>query len=164
MEYDHWHSSIETGNKGKTMRLTYQADYSLRVLLYLAASPEDRLANIQDIADTYKISHNHLMKVVYKLGKLGYIETVRGHGGGMRLAKGADEISIGAIVRQMEEDFRVVECFAPEHNQCVITPICQLRPALHEALEAFLQVLDRYTLADVTTNKELYKQFIVPFA
>lgn len=142
------------------MRLTYHTDYALRVLLYLAAYPDTQLANIQDIADTYAISSNHLMKIVHKLGKLGYIETIRGRNGGMRLARNPADIRIGEVVRQTEEDFFLVECFDHEHNCCVITPVCNLRTAFQEALAAFLSVLDRYTLADLTSNKALYQQLI----
>lgn len=142
------------------MHLTYQTDYALRVLLYLATCHDKRLANIQDIAQTYGISNNHLMKIVHKLGKLGYLETVRGRNGGIRLAREPEAIVIGEVVRQTEEDFHVVECFDCTHNRCVITPVCQLRSALQEALAAFLRVLDNYTLADLTTNKALYQQLI----
>ena len=142
------------------MRLTYHTDYALRVLLYLAAYPDTELANIQDIADTYAISSNHLMKIVHKLGKLGYIETIRGRHGGMRLARKPADIHIGEVVRQTEEDFFLVECFDSEHNCCVITPVCNLRTALQEALNAFFCVLDKYTLADLTSNKALYQQLI----
>ena len=142
------------------MRLTYHTDYALRVLLYLAASPDTQRAHIQDIADTYAISSNHLMKIVHQLGKLGYIETIRGRNGGMRLARNPADIRIGEVVRQTEEDFFLVECFDREHNCCVITPICHLRAALQEALAAFLSVLDRYTLADLSSNKALYQQLI----
>lgn len=129
-------------------------------MLYLAAYPDTQLANIQDIADTYTISSNHLMKIVHKLGKLGYIETIRGRNGGMRLARKPADIRIGEVVRQTEEDFFLVECFDSEHNCCVITPVCNLRTALQEALTAFLSVLDKYTLADLTSNKALYQRLI----
>lgn len=142
------------------MRLTYHTDYALRVLLYLAASPDTQRVHIQDIADAYAISSNHLMKIVHQLGKLGYIETMRGRKGGMRLARNPAAIRIGEVVRQTEEDFFLVECFDREHNCCVITPICHLRAALQEALVAFLSVLDRYTLADLSSNKALYQQLI----
>ena len=100
------------------------------------------------------------LDVIRKLGKLGYIETIRGRNGGIRLARNPADICIGEVVRQTEEDFFLVECFDREHNCCVITPVCNLRSALHEALEAFLSVLDRYTLADLSSNKALYQQLI----
>lgn len=130
------------------MRLTLYTDYSLRVLMYLGARGNDHLATIQEIADTYQISKNHLMKVTYQLGQLGLIETIRGRGGGIRLAQDPKDINIGAVVRQTEEDFHLVECFNPESNMCKISPECQLKNALYEALLAYLAVLDKYTLGD----------------
>lgn len=136
------------------MRLTLYSDYSMRVLLYLGIKGKDRLSTIQEIADSYKISKNHLMKVTYELGQLGYIETIRGRGGGIRLAKDPKEINIGQVIRDTEEDFHIVECFDKENNMCVISPACQLKHALNEALQAYLSVLDRYTLGDFLYSKE----------
>ena len=130
------------------MRLTVYTDYSLRVLMYLGIRP-DRLCTIQEIASAYDISRNHLMKVAHQLGLAGYVETVRGRGGGLRLARPPAQIGIGAVVRACEEDFRLVECFDPERNRCVITPACRLTAMLAEALDAYLAVLDGYTLADL---------------
>jgi Rrf2 family nitric oxide-sensitive transcriptional repressor len=139
------------------MHMNDQTDYSLRVLLYLACRDKDQLANIQEIARTYSISENHLMKVVHKLAKKGYIETIRGHGGGLRLAKAPADINLGEVIRQTEENFYLVECFNAGTDCCIITPVCQLRTVLQEALGAFFQVLDRYTLADLTRNRQLYQ-------
>ena len=130
------------------MRLTVYTDYSLRVLMYLGIRP-DRLCTIQEIATAYDISRNHLMKVAHQLGLAGYVDTVRGRGGGLRLARPPAQIGIGAVVRACEEDFRLVECFDPERNRCVITPACRLTAMLAEALDAYLAVLDSYTLADL---------------
>lgn len=135
------------------MRLTVYTDYSLRTLLYLSLKGNQYLATIQEIADTYNISKNHLMKVTYDLGKLGYIETIRGRGGGIRLAINPSEVSVGEIVRHTEEDFQIVECFDKDKNMCVIAPGCELKHVLNEALQAYLAVLDKYTLADVAKNK-----------
>ncbi|WP_431027107.1 RrF2 family transcriptional regulator [Lysinibacillus sp. LZ02] len=135
------------------MRLTVYTDYSLRVLMYLGVRGQDHLATIQEIADTYQISKNHLMKVTYDLGKYGYIETIRGRGGGIRLAIAPQEIVIGEVVRKTEEDFHIVECFNPENNLCRIAPECRLKNALYEALQAYLKVLDSYTLEDVIHSK-----------
>lgn len=135
------------------MRLTVYTDYSLRTLLYLSLKEENYLATIQEIADTYNISKNHLMKVTYDLGKLGYIETIRGRGGGIRLAINPSDVTIGEIVRHTEDDFHLVECFNGETNSCSIAPGCELKHVLNEALQAYLAVLDRYTLADVAKNK-----------
>ncbi len=129
------------------MHITRYTDYSLRVLIYLAAEG-DRLAPIQEIADSYDISKNHLMKVVHQLNKKGYIETIRGKKGGMRLHMAPQDINIGILVRETEQDLSIVECFSSK-NACKITPVCGLISMFGEALKAFLEVLDRYTLADV---------------
>jgi len=129
------------------MHITRYTDYSLRVLIYLAAQG-DRLATIQEIADSYDISKNHLMKVVHQLNKKGYIETIRGKKGGMRLHMTPSDINIGILVRETEQDLSIVECFTSK-NACKITPVCGLKSMFGEALNAFLEVLDKYTLADI---------------
>ena len=134
------------------MRLTNFSDYSIRVLLYLTIHNE-KLVQIQEIADAYSISKNHLMKIIYQLGKQGYIETIRGRNGGIRLAKQPDEINLGALIRDTEEDFNVVECFSKDHNTCPIASICTLKGVLNQALAAFFHVRDGYTLQDVSENK-----------
>lgn len=136
------------------MRLTSYTDYSLRVLIYLALKKEDELGTIKEIAETYHISKNHLMKIIHELGKLGYIETIRGRNGGIRLAKLPKEINIGEVVSTTEEDFHIVECFNRENSYCVITPTCKLKNVLFEALQAFLNVLKGYTLEDLIQNKD----------
>ncbi len=134
------------------MRLTTYTDYSLRVLIYLGLE-RDRLATIAEVSDIYRISSNHLMKVIHNLGKLGYIQTVRGRSGGIRLAVEPREINLGALVRKVESDFAIVECMAPSHREeCLIVQACRLKVVLDEALEAFLGVLDEYTLADLLRN------------
>lgn len=144
----------------KSMRLTVYTDYSLRTLIYLGAKKQDELTTIQEISDAYNISKNHLMKVTHQLGQLGYIETIRGRGGGIRLAKLPAHISIGEVVRQTEEDFHLVECFEPESNMCKIAPACQLKGVLAEALQAYLEVLDRYTVEDFLGNRNLLMQLL----
>ncbi|MCL1486071.1 Rrf2 family transcriptional regulator [Marinobacter sp. M3C] len=134
------------------MHITRYTDYSLRVLVYLAACG-DRLVTIQDVADAYDISKNHLMKVVHQLNLKGYIETVRGKNGGMRLRRQPSSINIGALVRDTEPDFNLVECFSA-NSQCCITPVCGLQSMLKEALQAFLTTLDSYTLADVVRQPQ----------
>lgn len=134
------------------MRLTHFTDYSIRVLIFLGVQ-QDGLSTIKEIADHYHISKNHLMKVVYELNRLGYIETVRGKNGGMRLNQEPGSINLGALVRRTESDLDLVECFSSE-NQCIITPACNLKHILDEALTAFVAVLDRYTLADLITQPE----------
>lgn len=129
------------------MRLTLHTDYALRVLMYLGLR-EDGLASIREIAEAYGISENHLTKVVHGLGRAGFIDTLRGRGGGLRLAMPPDAIRIGAVVRRTEDDMALVACFS-EGGHCTIAGPCLLRPLLREALEAFLAVLDRVTLAEL---------------
>lgn len=137
------------------MRLTNYTDFSLRVLIYVATKKSDELSNIKEIAEVYGISKNHLMKVIYELGKNGYIETIRGRNGGIRLARPASEINIGEVVRRTEEDFHLVECFDREKNQCIITSVCGLKHVLNKALKAYFSILDQYTLKDLVGNQEL---------
>jgi len=134
------------------MRLTRYSDYSLRVLMYLAIRPE-RVATIEEIADAYRISKAHLMKVVHGLGRAGFLETTRGRGGGLRLARASDAISVGDVVRHTEECMDLVECFDARTSQCRIEPACILKDALEEALTAFLEALDGYTLADLVARR-----------
>ncbi|HEY4029113.1 MAG TPA: Rrf2 family transcriptional regulator [Caulobacteraceae bacterium] len=134
------------------MRLTAYTDYSLRVLMYLALHP-DRRPTIAEIAGRYGISKAHLMKVVYQLGLKGYVETVRGKGGGLRLAKALDQMTVGEIVRQTEPDMALVTCFDDSQPPCVIAPACRLKGKLGEARAAFLKVLDDCTLAEVMGNR-----------
>lgn len=129
------------------MHVTRYTDYSLRVLIYLAVQG-DQLATIQEIADSYGISKNHLMKVVHQLNKNGYIETVRGKNGGMRLHMAPADINVGVLVRETEQDLNLVECFSSK-DACRISPVCGLKGMFGEALDAFLKVLDQYTLEDV---------------
>lgn len=132
------------------MRLTRYTDYSLRVLIYLAVRPEG-FATVQSIAGAYGISRNHLMKVVQALNQRGYIDTVRGKGGGMCLRLAPEKINVGRVVRDMESELALVECFGPA-NRCVITPDCALKHLLSHALQSFLAVLDGATLADLVTE------------
>lgn len=120
--------------------------------MYLATQKDGRLVQIKEIADTYKISKNHLMKVTHELSKLGFINTVRGRNGGIKLGKNPEEINIGELIRRTEEDFYLVECFDTEHNKCIISPACKLKGVLNKALSAYFEVLDQYTLADLTSN------------
>lgn len=130
------------------MRLTVFSDYTLRVLTYLGLRREG-LATITEIADAYDISKNHLMKVVHELGVRGYVETVRGKGGGLRLKVSPAAISLGAVLRASEADTALVECFDKESSRCCIAPACAARGILRQAQEAFYKVLDDYTLADL---------------
>jgi Rrf2 family nitric oxide-sensitive transcriptional repressor len=130
------------------MRLTVYSDYALRVLMYLALK-DDGLATISEIAESYDISKNHLMKVVHELGVAGYVETMRGRQGGLRLAKPPEDIGLGEIVRHTEPDMALVTCFEPIKASCAVQPCCVLRRALSEASDAFMDVLDGYTFRDL---------------
>ncbi len=144
----HGHLRIQS-SRSTFMRLTTYTDYSLRVLMYVAVRP-DPLPTITQITESYGISKNHLMKVVSGLSHLGYLRTIQGKGGGLTLARPADSIKVGEVVRATEPDLALMPCFEPLNEECVIYPSCTLRRVVHEAREAFLAVLDRYTLADLT--------------
>jgi Rrf2 family nitric oxide-sensitive transcriptional repressor len=130
------------------MRLTTFTDYSLRVLMYLGTDPATR-ATVGDIARAYGISEHHLTKVVQHLAHLGYVETVRGKGGGLRLARAPGDINVGALVRLTEGNAGFVECFGAEGPGCRIAPAGVLQGALARALDGFFAVLDGYSLADL---------------
>lgn len=132
------------------MQITQHTDYALRVLLY-AACNEERLVNISEIAETYQISRSHLMKVVPVLVKGGFIESIRGNRGGLKLAKTPEEIIIGEVIRHTET-FNLVECFG-KNNQCHITPVCRLANVFDGAKQAFLHHLDNFTLSDILSNR-----------
>ena len=132
------------------MRLTLRSDFALRVLMYLGLRGQE-LASIGDIATAYGISGNHLTKVVQRLARGGFVETLRGRGGGLRLARPPEQIGVGAVIRCTEEDMALVTCFGA-HHACAIAGPCRLPSLLHEVLAAFLGVLDRATLADLITS------------
>jgi Rrf2 family nitric oxide-sensitive transcriptional repressor len=134
------------------MRMTSHTDYALRILIYLGTRPE-RTATVSDIAGAYGLSHSHLLKVALRLRRLGYIGTTRGRAGGLRLAMAPEAINVGALMRTTEDEFALVECLQARGNACVITPACRLKGMLSEALDAYLAVLDRYTLADILHNR-----------
>lgn len=135
------------------MRLTRHTDYALRALIYIGTHATEALpVRIADIARRMGMSEDHLAKVVARLAQAGYLETIRGRDGGVRLAHSAEQINVGAVVRTMEENMALVECFDPNGNSCPIAPVCALAPALDAALGAFLSVLDGYTLADFTAK------------
>jgi len=130
------------------MRLAEYTDYTLRVLMYCAARPQ-QLVTISELAERHGVSRNHLMKIVTDLGRQGVLETTRGRGGGLRLLKDPSKVRIGDVVRASETDFRLVECFDPKTNQCTLTPSCRLKGLLNAALRAYFQELDGMTLADM---------------
>jgi Rrf2 family nitric oxide-sensitive transcriptional repressor len=132
------------------MRLSEYTDYTLRVLMYCAAHRQ-RLVTIGELAEHHGVSKNHLMKVVNDLARQGLIETTRGRGGGLRLLKDPAAIRIGDVVRASETDFRLVECFDPRTNLCILAPRCRLKHLFDDALQAYFKALDGATLADVTS-------------
>jgi Rrf2 family nitric oxide-sensitive transcriptional repressor len=133
------------------MYLTRHADYTMRLLIHLAVQPEGS-STIREIADRFGISRNHLMKVANHAAHAGYVRGVRGRTGGLQLAKSPGELNIGQILRHAE-DWNLVECFDSSSNQCRIARSCGLQPILKEATDAFLAVLDRYSLEDVISRK-----------
>jgi Rrf2 family nitric oxide-sensitive transcriptional repressor len=130
----------------------------MRLLIHLAVQPEET-ATIKEVADRYGISRNHLMKVANRAVRAGYVSGVRGRVGGLRLAKKAEEIGVGEVLRTTEE-WKLVECFDAETNRCPIPRGCGLRAALMEAMDAYFAVLDRYTLADVVQQRRLLVQLL----
>jgi Rrf2 family nitric oxide-sensitive transcriptional repressor len=133
------------------MRLTLHTDLALRLLMLLAIEPE-QLHTIEEAARRYGVSRNHLMKVTQTLAQAGFVESTRGRNGGLRLARPAAAISLGAVIRATEDGFDLVECFDPAANRCILTPVCGLRGPLEEAVLAFLSTLDRYSLADLVAS------------
>jgi len=141
------------------LRLTVYTDYSLRLLMYLALK-EGGLATIAEVAESYSISKTHLMKVAHQLGVGGFIETIRGRGGGLRLAKPADTIGLGEIIRRSEPDMALVPCFKPIDDPCAIQSCCVLKKALGRASAAFLDVLDGYSLRDLVKPRTRLQAFL----
>ncbi len=129
------------------MRLTNMSDYAVRLLIYLNQH-RDRLCTIAEIAGAYQISEPHLMKITHRLAKCGWIRTVRGKNGGMELAHEPEDIHIGALIRDMENDLAIVECMGANNN-CILSGHCGLKGIVTGALKAFMDHLDQYTLADV---------------
>jgi Rrf2 family nitric oxide-sensitive transcriptional repressor len=137
------------------MRLTQWTDYALRVLMYCAIHQRrEHAPTIAEIAEVYGISRSHLMKIVMELAAKGWVSTTRGRGGGVRLLKAPEQIVVGEVVRQMEEDFTMVECFSAEGSSCLIDGRCKLKSVLHEALQAYMRVLDGVRLSDLVAPGE----------
>jgi len=134
------------------MHLTQFSDYSLRLVLYLACHP-DRVVSVDEVSRAFGISRHHLVKVVQSLTDLGVVEAQRGRGGGMRLAKRPSEINVGWLIRRTEPHLNLVECFDLAENTCPIAPACGLKGALQRAQQAFLKVLDGYTLDDFRSRR-----------
>lgn len=140
------------------MFITRQADYTMRLLIHLAIQP-DEPATIEQIAEHYGISRNHLMKVAHRAVQAGYVKGVRGRTGGLKLSKDAKEIGIGEVLGSVE-GWKLVECFEPAENTCPIAGACGLQRVLSEALQAYLSVLDKYSLADVVRRKSVLVQLL----
>jgi len=135
------------------MQLTLYTDYSLRVLIFLSLN-RDRTSTISEIADFYQISRNHLVKVVHNLSQKGYINSTRGKGGGLVLAHDPQNINVGAVVRDTEPNFHIVDCFNEATTPCSVEPLCKLKGILGSALGEFMQVLDQYKISDMLQNPE----------
>lgn len=142
------------------MQLTKFSDYALRVLMYAQAA-DDRLVTIDEMANSYQISRGHLMKVVNSLTRAGYLVAVRGRTGGLKLAKSADKIKLGEVVRYTEPDMNLVECFSAG-NRCVICGCCRLPVVLQHAIKAFLNELDQHTLASVALKPRDFRTLFAP--
>lgn len=143
------------------MRLTLQADYGLRVLLYLAVRPGE-VVPIGEIAGAYGVSAHHLAKVGQLLARQGYVEQVRGACGGVRQLRDPRAINLGAAVRDLEPDLALVECFDAETNTCLIASACGLKRVLATAQRAFFAELDRHTLADAVARPRALEALLVP--
>ena len=137
------------------MQLTAFTDFGLRSLMYLAAQP-DRLCSVREISDHYRISRNHLVKVVHRLAQLGYVVSTKGKGGGIKLAQDAESLRLGDLVRRLEPNMHLVECFDRDTNTCRVVASCQFKHYLLDANEAFLGRLNDHTLADAIGNRDLF--------
>lgn len=130
------------------MQLTSYTDFSLRALLYIGKHP-DRLVTVSEITDHYGVSRNHMVKVIHNLGANGFIQTIRGKSGGIRLARKPEEIVIADVVLLTEPHMNIQECFSLETNTCPLIDNCRLMGVLYQARRAFMQVLEEQTLADL---------------
>ena len=135
------------------MQLTLYTDYSLRVLIYLAAHSNQN-CTVSDIAQYYNISHNHLVKVVHNLSKNNLLSTSRGKGGGLRLSRPAEEIHLKEVIELTEPNFHLVECFNSEGRMCSVEPVCKLKGILYTAIDRFFEHLDQYTIADLIAKED----------
>ena len=134
------------------MHLTAFANYALRTLMF-AALRQGSLSQVDEVARAHRIARTHVVKCVHQLGRWGYLENVRGRGGGFRLARPADMISVGEVVRLTEDGLALVECFDPGSNSCPLCGACELSRGFQRALAAFLAVLDGMTIADIVRNQ-----------
>lgn len=144
------------------MRLSSFTDYSIRMLIHVAARDPD-LVTISQVSQSYRIAKNHLTKVAHVLGRAGYLDNVRGRNGGLRLGRPATEIVVGQIVRLGEAKSPLVECFDPTTNRCVVTPACRVKHIFSDACEAFYATLDRFTLADIVIRPGEFLALLEPY-
>lgn len=135
------------------MRMTLHTDYALRMLMMLGIRDGEPVT-VQQVAEAYGLSRNHLLKVALKLRNLNVITATRGRTGGIALARRPEDINIGAIIRATEDDFAMVECMKTDGGTCLLTPACRLKGVVREALQAYLAVFDKYSLADLIQNKD----------
>jgi Rrf2 family nitric oxide-sensitive transcriptional repressor len=142
------------------VRLTLFTDYAFRILIHVATR-DPELVTIASVARAYGISGNHLTKISHELGRAGFLQTVRGRNGGLKLARPANEIKIGEIARWGESGSALVECFDAASNRCLITPVCDLKNLLAHAQSAFFQTLDGHSLADLTTRRRELGKLLV---
>lgn len=140
------------------MQLTKYTDYSLRVLIYLALQEQGVRITVSEIADHFNIPKNHLIKVVHHLGKLGYVQTTRGKNGGICLAREPEDMGVGDVIRNMEHSLKIVDCQSP--STCPILPVCLLPSILGKAGEAFLNVLDQYTIRQLINQSVQLKSLL----
>lgn len=131
------------------MQLTRQTDYAIRVMIFLGIQQDDRLVTISDIAYHFDISRNHLMKIVHKLGQLNYIQTLRGKYGGLRLERDPSSVNLGSLVRDFETTLDIIDC---KKLTCPVVGACDLKPVMQKAQEAFMAVIDEYTLQNLLSN------------
>jgi Rrf2 family nitric oxide-sensitive transcriptional repressor len=152
-------TSAGSGMMSGGMQLNLKTDYSLRLLLYLVAHASETVP-VGRIADDFGVSAHHLAKVAQALTKLGVVRQVRGRAGGLRLAVAPESLRLGELIRRMEGSLALVECFDAQTNTCVIAPVCGLKGVLNLAQRAFMEVLDRYTLADVTRKTDALRRIL----
>ena len=141
------------------MQLNLKTDYSLRLLLFAATHPGE-VVSVGRVAEVFGVSANHLMKVARSLADLGLVEMVRGRAGGVRLSCDPQQVRVGEVVRLIEGSAALVECFDSSKNRCVISPVCALKGALRKAQSAFFEVLDQYTLEELTRNRTQLQQIL----
>lgn len=140
------------------MQLTQFSDYALRTLIYIATKND--ICTVTEIAKSYQISRHHLVKVVHKLGQLGYLNTIRGKSGGIALNHTPEKINIGKLIQQTEPNFRLVECIDNPNGTCCIIPACKLKKILEKAKKEFIANLSQYTLADIVVNKAQLENYL----